>query len=274
VGVSASGATLEITLVADVARLKRDMAQMQQVVGSATSGVKASFEAVSVSTAASATRMAAAAQVSARAAVGLAGGVTAAGAASGLARVQLLEMSHVATSLTGSLIAGQNPLRALAVELPRIAQAASFGGSGIKGLIGRLLEMVGVIQVTRDAELGAAAATSAASAAAIRQVAERSAATLAARETQVALAKAELEDGRQRGRRSRCAGAARESAARGGSRRRQGGDRQSGAGHRQRRGRRRSRGQPGSDRDGIGRMGSCSVQRRPRRCCSRPRSKV
>jgi hypothetical protein len=193
VGVSASGATLEITLVADVARLKRDMAQMQQVVGSATSGVKASFEAVSVSTAASATRMAAAAQVSARAAVGLAGGVTAAGAASGLARVQLLEMSHVATSLTGSLIAGQNPLRALAVELPRIAQAASFGGSGIKGLIGRLLEMVGVIQVTRDAELGAAAATSAAAAAAIRQVAERSAATLAARETQVALAKAELE---------------------------------------------------------------------------------
>jgi hypothetical protein len=191
-GVPASGATLEIQLVADVARLQSDMKAMQDVVSNATAGAGKSFAGMSAQTVNSATLMAAAAQASARAATTGAAGVATMGAASGLARVQLLELSHVATSLSGSLIAGQNPLRALAVELPRIAQAASFGGSGIKGLIASLLEMTGVITITRDAELTEAAAMKAAAAQAIRSRAERTAATLEARNVEVALAQAQL----------------------------------------------------------------------------------
>jgi hypothetical protein len=79
--------------------------------------------------------MAAKAQASAKAATGL-------GSSAGLARVQMLELSHVATSLSGSLIAGQNPLRAFAVELPRIAQAASLGQGGLLGMARAVIGLI------------------------------------------------------------------------------------------------------------------------------------
>jgi hypothetical protein len=192
-GVAASGATLEIQLVADVARLRRDMSAMQQTVKAATVGAGRSFDDLARGSAASAAVQAAAAQKVARAAMTGAGGVRAMGAASGLARTQLLEMSHVVTSLSGSLLAGQNPLRAIALELPRIGQAAAFGGNGIRGLISSLLQMTGIIKVTRDAELEAAAATAAAGAAAVRRNAESAASALVAKEAQVALAQTQLE---------------------------------------------------------------------------------
>jgi hypothetical protein len=192
-GIPASGATLEIQLVADVARLQRDMKAMQDVVGAATVSAGKSFNDLAKGSAAAAAAQAAAAQASARAATTGAAGIKAMGASSGLARVQLMELSHVTTSLSGSLIAGQNPLRAIALELPRIAQAATLGGTGISGMIRSIAEMTGIIKVTTDAELAATAAATAAGAAVVKRNAERAASTLALKQAQAAQLKTEYE---------------------------------------------------------------------------------
>lgn len=70
----------------------------------------------------------------ARQAQGHAKAVMGLGNAANLSRVQMMELGHVATSLSGSLAAGANPARALAMELPRIAQAAALGQGGLLGM--------------------------------------------------------------------------------------------------------------------------------------------
>jgi hypothetical protein len=191
-GVGASGATLEIQLVADVARLKRDMAAMQDAVGSATASATKSFAGLSAQTVNSAAQMAAAAQASARAAVTMGTGLKSAGISAANARIVTLEMFHVTRSLTEQLATGVNPARAFAMEMGRIATAVQYSGGNIKGLIRQFAEWAGIITVTRNAELAEAAAQKATVAEAIKSRAERAAATLQAREVDVALAQAQL----------------------------------------------------------------------------------
>jgi hypothetical protein len=186
-GVASSGATLEIQLVADVARLKRDMDAMKSTVASATSGVEASFAKVGGTTGQVATQMALAAQTSARAAVG----IKAVGMSANSARIVQMEMFHVTKALTEQIAMGVNPARAFAMEIGRIGTAVQYSG-GIKGLISSFSGFLGIIKVTKNAELEEAAAASAANAEGIRRVAERAAATVQARQTQVALAQAQL----------------------------------------------------------------------------------
>jgi hypothetical protein len=186
-GVASSGATLEIQLVADVARLKRDMDAMKSTVASATSGVAASFSKVGGSTGLVATQMAATAQSSARAAVGL----KSVGMSAMNARIVQMEMFHVTKALTEQLAMGVSPARAFASEIGRIGTAVQFSG-GIKGLISMFGQWLGIVKTTTTAELAEAAASAAANAQAIQKTAERAAATLQARQTQVALAEAQL----------------------------------------------------------------------------------
>jgi hypothetical protein len=80
-GVAASGATLEIQLVADVARLQRDMKDMQTIVKGATSSASRSFDDLAKGSVAAATAHAAAAQTIARSAVTGAAGVRSLGMA-------------------------------------------------------------------------------------------------------------------------------------------------------------------------------------------------
>jgi hypothetical protein len=191
-GVPASGATLEIQLVADVARLQRDMKAMQDVVGTATDRVSTSLGGVSKSSAAMATQMAAGAQAAARAATAGAAGYDAIGLSSNNARIASLEFFHITKNLTEQLAMGVSPARAITSEIGRFGTLVQYSGGNVGALVKQLLTMVGVLQVTQDAELAATAATAAGSAAAIKAVADRAAATLAARKTQVALAEAEL----------------------------------------------------------------------------------
>jgi hypothetical protein len=66
------------------------------------------------------------------------------GAAVGASRMQLMEMAHVGRALADELAAGQNPLRALAMEGGRIGQIFSMGGVGgtlktVGGILGGLV---------------------------------------------------------------------------------------------------------------------------------------
>jgi hypothetical protein len=191
-GVAASGATLEIQLVADVARLQRDMKDMQTIVKGATSSASRSFDDLAKGSVAAATAHAAAAQTIARSAVTGAAGVRSLGMAASNSNIAMLEMVHITRSVAAQLAAGASPLRAFSMELGRISTAVQYSSGGITGLIKQFAQMIGIISVTGDAELSAAAATAAASATSIKAVADRTASVLAAREAQVALAKVEL----------------------------------------------------------------------------------
>ena len=107
-GVGASGATLEIQLVADVARLKRDMAAMQETIASTTASAGKSFAGMSAQTVNSAAQMAAAAQASARAAVGMAAGIKTAHGSMQNANIVTMELFHVTRSLTEQLAIGMD----------------------------------------------------------------------------------------------------------------------------------------------------------------------
>jgi hypothetical protein len=191
-GVAASGATLEIQLVADVARLQRDMKDMQTIVKGATSSASRSFDDFAKGSVAAATAHAASAQTIARSAVTGAAGVRSLGMAASNSNIAMLEMVHITRSVAAQLAAGASPLRAFSMELGRISTAVQYSSGGITGLIKQFAQMIGIISVTGDAELSAAAATAAASATSIKAVADRTASVLAAREAQVALAKVEL----------------------------------------------------------------------------------
>jgi hypothetical protein len=141
---------------------------------------------------AAATQLAAQAQTAAKASMAGAAGIGSMGAAGGLARIQLLELSHVGTSLAGAMIAGINPVRALAMEMPRIAQAAAMGGTGIKGLMGQVAQMAGLVKTMRDAELVEEAVNAMAAASAVEQAAKIAAAKVMAADVEIALAEAQL----------------------------------------------------------------------------------
>lgn len=191
-GVAASGATLEIQLVADVARLKSDMAAMQAAIGSATGNAGKSFDTLARGSAAAAAAQAAAAQTMARAAMTGASGMHALGTSAQNARIAMLDLTHVGINMSQMLATGVNPMRALMMESGRLATALQYSSGGISGLIKQLAQMVGVIRVSQDAELALAAATAQAAAQSVRAAADRAAATVVSRQTQVALAQATL----------------------------------------------------------------------------------
>lgn len=115
-----------------------------------------------------------------------------AGSSAGSARASLMELGHVVTSLSGSLMAGANPLRAFAMEVPRIAQAAATGGGGLKMLALQLLQMAGILKITRSATLAAAAASAAASLASVQGAVQTAEANILAADTELALAQAQV----------------------------------------------------------------------------------
>lgn len=152
----------------------------------------ASVTAATSSVGAAASQMAAQAQSAARAAVTGAAGIQSMGIAGNNTRLQLLELTHVGTALSGSLIAGINPARALAMELPRIAQAAAMGGTGIKGLIGEIAQMAGLVKTTVDAEAAEEAASASMAAAAVAAAAKIAQAKVMAADVEMALADAQV----------------------------------------------------------------------------------
>lgn len=191
-GVPTSGATLEIQLVADVARLQRDMAAMKRTVTDATGTAEAAFQRTGAQSAAAASQMAAAAQAAARAAVGNAGAVANMGRASGLAAHQVTNLSFQINDMVTGVISGQNPLRIMAQQSGQVFQIMQQSGLGVRGFTMALLEMIGVVKISTSATTAAALAQAGAQEAALKAIVDRSAATIAARQTQVALAQAEL----------------------------------------------------------------------------------
>lgn len=133
-----------------------------------------------------ASQMAVSAQASARAATG----VASAGMAAANARIAMLDMTHVGINMTQMLASGVNPMHALVLESGRLATAVQYSSGGIGGLVKQAATWLGLIKVTRDAELAEEAANAAASAQSIRGAAQRTASAIAAADTELALAQA------------------------------------------------------------------------------------
>ncbi len=64
-----------------------------------------------------------------------------AGNAASLTRTQMLELAHVTRSVFDGLAAGANPLRLMAMEGGRVAQALSSGPGGVAGALGAIAGM-------------------------------------------------------------------------------------------------------------------------------------
>lgn len=184
-GVQSSGATLEIQLVADVARLKSDMANMQSVVANATGNAGASFTKMGSTSAAAATAMAAAAQQSARAAVVHAEGLGTVGKAAHLTTLELRE------TLVATRELYQGNLTRLPGSLTLLSQSISEAG-GIKAYGAALLSTLGILTTLQDTELAEVAAQKAAVAASVENSAARAANAVVARQAQVTIAQAQL----------------------------------------------------------------------------------
>jgi hypothetical protein len=191
-GVSSSSATLEIQLVADVARLQRDMAAMKATIGDATSTSTRNFATMATGSATGAAQMAASAQSIARNAVTSGKALKSVGQQANDARIAMLEATHIAKNLGEMLATGVNPARAMAMEMGRMATLVQYSGGNIGGLVKQLGTMLGVTNEVKDAVLAEAAAEAAAHAGAVQKLADRAAATLVAREAQVALLKSQV----------------------------------------------------------------------------------
>jgi hypothetical protein len=191
-GVPTGAATLEIQLIADVARLQRDMAAMKTAVADATGSATAAFNNTSAASVAAATRMAAGAQAAARAAMGGAAGVATMGNSMRLSSQHAMNLGFQINDVVSGLVMGQNPFRIAAQQGGQFYQIMQQSGMGAKSFAVSLLELVGIVKVVGNAELNAAAAFAASQAASIKAMVDRSASTLAARQTTIALAQAEL----------------------------------------------------------------------------------
>lgn len=191
-GVPTGAATLEIQLIADVSRLQRDMAAMKKTVADATGSATTSFQRTGAASAASASQMAAAAQAAARAAMGNTAAVTGMGRASGLAAHHVTNLSFQINDMVTGVLSGQNPLRIMAQQSGQVVQIMQQAGLGVRGFSMAILEMVGILKVSTSATTASALAQAAAQEAALKAIVDRSVATVAARQTQVALVQAEL----------------------------------------------------------------------------------
>jgi hypothetical protein len=122
------------------------------------------------------------------AAAGLSAGVAGLGRSSQAARIEMMEMTHIARSMTEQIAMGVNPMRALAMESSRFLTALQYGGGGLSGFVASFANMLGIIKVVQNAELAEAAASTGAQAAAIAGLAARIKETIAAGEVEIELA--------------------------------------------------------------------------------------
>jgi hypothetical protein len=122
------------------------------------------------------------------AATGLSAGVAGLGQSSQAARIEMMEMTHIARSMTEQIAMGVNPMRALAMESSRFLTALQYGGGGLSGFVASFANMLGIIKVVQNAELAEAAASTGAQAAAIAGLAARIKETIAAGEVEIELA--------------------------------------------------------------------------------------
>jgi hypothetical protein len=160
--------------------------------GARASGVGAGVANSTRSAGVAAARMATDAQAASVATVRAAAGVTAFGSTSKIAAHNLANLSYQLNDVVSGLAMGQAPMQILTQQGGQFYQIMQQSGMGARGFAAALLEMTGVLKVTRDAELAEIAANAAASAAAISSAAQRSAAAIAAADTELALAEAQL----------------------------------------------------------------------------------
>jgi hypothetical protein len=137
---------------------------------------------------AAAAQMAAQAQAASRAAVGFSSGATTVARTSGLAAYQAQNLAFQLNDVATGLASGQAPMRVLAQQGGQFYQIMQQSGLGVKGFAVELLKMVGILKVTRDAELAETAANAAAAATAVRAVSDRAKAAIAAADTELTLA--------------------------------------------------------------------------------------
>jgi hypothetical protein len=119
-------------------------------------------------------------------------GITGLGKATGLAAYQAQNLAFQINDVVTGLASGQAPMRVFAQQGGQFFQIFQQSGLGVRGFVTSLLEMIGVLKVTRDAELAEEAANAAAAAAAVKGAAQRAAANIAAADTELALSHAAI----------------------------------------------------------------------------------
>jgi hypothetical protein len=140
------------------------------------------------SASAAAAQFAANAQTMARNATLTGSGLTSMGKATGLAAYQAQNLAFQLNDVATGLASGQAPMRVLAQQSGQFVQIMQQSGLGVRGFATALLEMVGILKVTRDAELAEEAANAAAAATAIKSSVDRAKANIAAADTEIELA--------------------------------------------------------------------------------------
>jgi hypothetical protein len=188
--VAVRGADLEIQVVADVSRLKQDMNDMQLSVKKAAEQSAGHAARMATGVGVAASQIAASAQASSRAAMGFAGGMNNMAGAGKLAGHQLTNLSFQINDVVSGLIMGQRPFQILAQQGGQFFQIIQQSGLGAKGFAMALLQMVGVLKTTTDAEAAYAAASTKASADAIRARVQETQSNILAADTRLALAEA------------------------------------------------------------------------------------
>jgi hypothetical protein len=135
-----------------------------------------------------ATQYAANAQAMARQSVGLGTAVNTMGKATGLAAYQAQNLAFQINDVVTGLASGQAPMRVFAQQSGQFVQIMQQSGLGARGFATELLRMIGILKVTRDAELAEEAANAAAAATAIKSAVNRAKANIAAADTEIELA--------------------------------------------------------------------------------------
>jgi hypothetical protein len=137
-----------------------------------------------------ATQYAANVQAAARGAVGMGAAVNTMGRSTGLAAYQAQNLAFQINDVVTGIASGQQPMRVFAQQSGQIFQIMQQSGLGVRGFARALLEMTGILKVTRDAELAEQAANASGAAQAIKAAAQRAASNIAAADTEIALASA------------------------------------------------------------------------------------
>lgn len=118
--------------------------------------------------------------------------ITQMGSASGLAAHHMQNLTFQANDIAMGLATGQRPMQVFIQQGAQIGQIMQQSGLGLRGFARELLRMTGIIKVTQDATLAADAAAAAGAANAIKSTVARSSATIAAADTELALAVASV----------------------------------------------------------------------------------
>lgn len=139
----------------------------------------------------SASDYAASAQRQATAALAGARGMGQMATSSGLAGHHVQNLTFQLNDMVTGLVSGQRPMTVMMQQGAQIGQIMQQSGLGVRGFASELLSMAGIIKVSGDATLAAAAAEALANRAAIASVVQRTSVTLAAAQADIAIASAQ-----------------------------------------------------------------------------------